>query len=171
MPSNPPQPVDAPLDDTFESRIVRAVVLLSDVTAALGPGRHTITCSATRTGQALTVSMGLQVVENGISNPELAVPLVTVLTEGFQPGCAIGLVVRSHRQEGGRDVLRGWVINGSRLRPLAAEQIQRAYSTDLLTGETLPTDPDTVFRPGIPLPPRDSQGREDDDDGTALHDG
>lgn len=165
MEPNSSSPIDTSPHRMSRKQVLRAVILLSDIIGALGHGRHTFTCAASRPTQGPLVSLDLALGDDGIGliTKELSL-LVYALAAAFRPGCSVGLVVRSHHQEDERDVLRGWVVAGGRVRPLTAEQIERAYSTDLLTGEPLPPDPDTIFRPGIPLSLPGEAKRKDADD-------
>lgn len=171
MTPNVPDSSDTPLDGTFKDRIIRAVTLLSDLTVALGPGRHTVTCSATRVGESVSLSTELLTDENGVDNLEVIPALALALAEGFQPDCSSGLVVCTHHHDGGRDILRGWVTTDAGLRPLTAKEMEHAYSTDPFTGLPVPPDPETVFHDGFPLRDPDDQGEGGDERGTAVHDG
>lgn len=159
MTPNTPDSFDLPLDGTFKDRIVRAVTLLFALTAELGPGRHTVTCSATRAGESLSLTAELLADENGVDNLEVIPTLALALAEGFQPDCSSGLVVRTHDRDGGRDILRGWVTTDAALRPLTAKEIEYAYSTDPFTGLPVPPDPQTVFHDGFSL--RDPDDHEE----------
>ncbi|WP_031520638.1 hypothetical protein [Streptomyces sp. NRRL F-5123] len=170
MTPNSPGSFDAPLDGAFKDRILRAITLLSELAAALGPGRHSITCSAIRVGEGFSLSSELLVGTTGVDNPEVVPPLALALSEGLQPDWSSGLVVRSHHHEGGHDLLRGWVTVDDGLRPLTASEIELAHTTDPLTGQHLPPEPGTVFGDAFPL--GDPEGPDDggDERGTALHD-
>lgn len=164
-----PPAVDDLLDDAFKDRIDRAVTVIAQLTAALGPGRHTITCTSNQPEHHLSVAMDLLINDEGVRLIPSQLPALTIaFALAFLPGHSIGIVSRSHHHEDDLDVVRGWSFTRGWPNPLTAEQVHHAYTTDLLTGASLPDDPHTLYRPGLPLPTPDDRRQEGDGDDTAI---
>ncbi|MBB1256743.1 hypothetical protein H3146_25855 [Streptomyces sp. OF3] len=138
----------------------RAVELIGGLLLGAGAGRHHLVCSVrlpdAAGGQSLTAALhtGDDRTTGEVEiNREAALALALVLAAGITTLGTGGVVLRSTHRES--EVVHGWRLVGSRLRPLTTAEVFTAYCTDPYTGEPLAPEPGVEHRAGFFLPDAD----------------
>jgi hypothetical protein len=132
----------------------RAAGLLAAVLERIGPGVHHLVCSLIAGTGPLTTALHAARGPGGsldMAEPE-ALVLCTLLAVGLATGDPGGLVLRSPVPGGGGEEVRGWSLQGGRLRPLTEAQVFAAYCTDVRTGDPVPPEHGVAYRAAGELP-------------------
>ncbi|MFC0601291.1 hypothetical protein [Streptomyces palmae] len=142
--------------DLGEAAGRRAALLLRELLAAAGPGRHHLVCSVPAP-RALIAALRAEVppaVDGKAAEPLLveadALLFSAVLAAGIVTAGPAGVVLRTEA-EGLPETVRGWVLEGDWLRPLTEAEVFAAYCTDIRTGEPVPPEHGVAYRAGFPL--------------------
>ncbi|MFC9916320.1 hypothetical protein [Streptomyces sp. NPDC127197] len=166
-PTESAPPVDpSPSADGTAAALDQAQAAFFALLDALGPGQHTLLCSAT-TPHGVQVEL-LQLLTDGgdliAVNEAEALDFCITLTFAFVPGSAGGVVVRTTTPDGAESA-RAWSVRGGWLHPLTAREVRDAYSFDPESGGTVepPQDvdyrsADVLTRPSADAMPRDEDG-------------
>jgi len=134
---------------------------------ALGPGQHTLLCSAT-TPHGVQVEL-LQLLTDGgdliaVDEAE-ALDFCVTLTFAFLPGSAGGVVVRTTTPDGDKSA-RVWSVRGGWLHPLTARDVLDAYSFDPESGGTVEPPQDVDYRSAEVLTRPSAEATPRGEDGT-----
>ncbi|MEU4616613.1 hypothetical protein [Streptomyces umbrinus] len=158
----PPSTDDA--DDTA-AVLEQAQTAFLALLDALGPGQHTLLCSAT-TPHGVQVEL-LQLLTDGgdliaVSEAE-ALDFCVTLTFAFVPGSMGGVVVRTTTPDG-EESTRAWSVRDGWMHPLTAREVRDAYSFDPESGGTVEPPQDVVYRSAEVLtrPSADAMPRDED---------
>ncbi|WP_256107468.1 hypothetical protein [Streptomyces sp. ODS05-4] len=142
--------------DIGEAAFERAGRLLALLLDAAGPGSHHLVCSVPADEQLIAALTA----EHPAGSPAARAPaahdpaeaarFTTVLAAGIALGVPGGLVLRTHTPDA-PDRVHGWRLEAGALHPLTAAEVFNAYCTDAETGEPIPPESHTDYRPGFPV--------------------
>ncbi|MET9089420.1 hypothetical protein ABZX77_47480 [Streptomyces sp. NPDC004237] len=144
MDSNHPRPLQE-----VASAAAHAAHSVAYLITAAGPGRHQITAAALpRSGRPITARARFTLIDDG-TDAALYTDRSSAVAEAVVVAFlgAGGSILLHSSTPTGEESVRGWVIEGLTLRPLTADQVQRAYR------EASGTAPAVTFLTAFPVPP------------------
>ncbi|MCI0385714.1 hypothetical protein [Streptomyces sp. CNQ085] len=146
-------------EDLGREALDAASGILDRLGAGAGPGAHHLVCSVTGATGPLVAVLHIERTPRGGKEQATAEETAfrTVLAAGLATGRPGGVVMRTVRD--GREEVRGWSLNGGRLRPLTEAEVFSAYCTDTRTGDPVPPEPGLAYRAGFPLPGHTAKDR------------
>lgn len=132
----------------------RARAAVGGLLHGLGAGTHHLVCSVTHETGPLMAILHVTCSDDGaphVSGDE-ALAFTVHVAAGLRSGGAAGIVARTSATEAdAHEVVRGWTISESWLRPLTEAQVFAAYCTDADTGEPIPPEHGVEYASAYPV--------------------
>lgn len=145
--------------DPPHDTISRSFDVVTAMLSVLGPGEHAITCTV---HLPEGIGFGRIIVRGhdsepwqGLGSPWDLADFVAVLATGLDERHHGAIIVRSRIPHGNGksegESLRAWALDGTWPQPLTSAEVRTAYLTHSVTGESLASEPNITYLPGITL--------------------